>query len=95
MSWQDWWVWAAGALVLGILETLAPGYVFLGFCFGAGAVAGVLLFGGPLAAVLAGSLPLTVLTFAALSLVAWIVMRQVMGVRKGQVKTWERDINED
>ena len=95
MGWQDWWVWAAGALVLGILETLAPGYVFLGFSFGAGAVAGLMLFGGPLAALLQGSLALTVLAFAVLSLVAWVVLRQAMGVRKGQVKTWDRDINED
>ena len=95
MSWQDWWVWGAGAILLGVLETLAPGYLFLGFAVGAAAMAVLLLVGGPLGAWLAGSLPATILAFAVLSLLAWVALRKALGVRKGQVKRWDRDINED
>ncbi len=93
--WGLWWVWAVAGLVLGVLEALAPGYVFLGFALGAGLVAAILLFGGPLASWLAGSLPLTLVVFAVLSLLAWVALRRILGVRKGQVKVWDRDINED
>ena len=95
MIWQEWWVWMAAALVLGILETLAPGFIMLGFAIGAAVVALVFLVGGPLAAWLGGSLALTLLVFALLSLAAWLVLRQVVGVRKGQTRIWDRDINED
>ena len=95
IGWTEWWIWAAGALVLLILEVLVPGYVFLGFVLGAGAVALLFLVGGPLAAWMAGTLPMTLLGFAVLSLVAWLVLRSVLGVRKGQIKTFDRDINED
>ena len=29
MFWTIWWVWLCAALVLGILEVLVPGFVFL------------------------------------------------------------------
>ena len=32
------------------------------------------------------------LVFAVLSLVAWIVLRRVVGVKDGQVKVWDKDI---
>ena len=38
---------------------------------------------------------MTVLMFAIFSLVAWLVMRKVVGVRKGQTRIWDKDINED
>jgi hypothetical protein len=38
---------------------------------------------------------LTLVVFAVFSLIGWIGLRRTMGVRKGQVKTWDRDINED
>ena len=44
---------------------------------------------------LSGSLPALLLIFAVLSLVAWLVLRPLMGVRKGQVKHFEHDINEE
>ena len=31
---------------------------------------------------------------AALSLDAWIVLRRLVGIRQGQVKIWDRDIND-
>lgn len=87
--WTLWWVWIAAALVLGILEVLAPGFVFLGFAVGAlvmGALVG--LFG------LSMGLPLMLLIFAALSLISWLVMRRVFAVPGGNVKIIDRDIND-
>jgi|APFEC2959095136_1045048.scaffolds.fasta_scaffold00103_56 membrane protein implicated in regulation of membrane protease activity len=95
MLWQMWWVWGVAALALAILEVLAPGYLFLGFAIGAAATGILLLAGGPFAAWLGASLPLLLLFFALCSLASWIALRRVLGVRKGQVKVWERDINDD
>ncbi|MBW6416087.1 NfeD family protein [Celeribacter sp. PS-C1] len=87
---QQWWVWAVAAIALMGLEILVPGFIFLGFGVGAGIVALLLalgLFGSNIAVIL--------LIFAVLSLIAWLAMRQVFGVRKGQVKIWDKDINDD
>lgn len=94
MSWDVWWVWAAAALVLGIVEVLIPGFVFLGFAIGAGVVALLLLVGGPGAIALTGSLPALLVVFAVVSIIAWIVLRKVVGVQKTQVKTFDHDINQ-
>ncbi len=93
--WGLWWAWFAGGLLLAILEVVIPGFIFLGFAIGAGLTGLTLLAGGPLAAWLAASLPRMLVYFAVLSLVAWVVLRKMVGVRKGQVKIWDRDINED
>lgn len=87
--WALWWVWMAGAVALGILEIFAPGFVFLGFAVGA-ALTGILLAVG-----LNPSLPWLLLIFAVVSLVSWLGLRRGLGIRKGQVKIWDRDINED
>ena len=87
--WSIWWVWLAAALVLAILEVLVPGFVFLGFAIGALAVAMLLLNTG-----LSLGLPLLLLVFAALSLIAWLVLRQVFAARKGQVRRFEDDIHD-
>nr|WP_321365234.1 hypothetical protein [uncultured Celeribacter sp.] len=87
---QQWWVWAVAAIALMGLEVLAPGFIFLGFGVGAGIVALLLalgLFGSNIAVIL--------LIFAVLSLMAWLAMRRVFGLRKGQVKVWDKDINDD
>ncbi len=89
MLWQQWWVWIAGGIVLAVLEVLAPGYVLLGFAIGA-VLTGILLWLG----VLGASLPVLLLVFALASLFAWLVMRKLFGLRRGQVKIWEDDINE-
>ncbi len=81
-----------GALALAIVEVLIPAQIFLGFAVGAALTGLGLAIGVP---GLAGSLPVTLVVFAALSLIAWIVIRRVLGVRPGQVKIWDRDINED
>jgi membrane protein implicated in regulation of membrane protease activity len=83
-----WWAWVVLGFALGVLEILAPGYIFLGFAIGAiltGAVVGF----GP-----AAGLPALLLIFAILSVLAWLVLRRTMGVRSGQVKIWDRDIND-
>ncbi len=89
MMWMMWWPWVAGAVVLAILEVLAPGYVFLGFALGAAVIGGLLALG------LSVSLAVLALIFALVSLVAWLVLRKVFGIREGQIKIWDRDINED
>lgn len=93
--WAIWWAWMAGALVLVILEIFAPGFILLGFAIGAAIVGLLLLVGGPLGAFLAGSLPLTAVVFAIFSLLGWLFLRRIVGVRDGQSKIINRDINED
>ncbi len=93
--WTTWWAWMAGALLLAILEILAPTHILLGFAIGAFITGGLLYIGGA-AAFFVTSLPYTLAFFAAVSLVAWLVMRRIFGLRMGEVKTWskEEDIND-
>lgn len=91
--WTDllsiWWVWIVLGFALGVLEILAPGYIFLGFAIGAvltGIMVGLGLAPGGVAAL--------ILVFALASLLAWLVLRRTMGVRKNQVKEWTKDIND-
>lgn len=95
MIWGLWWVWMIAALTMAFLEVLIPGYIFLGFAIGAAATGLAVGVGGPLAAWLGASLPMTLLFFAILSLISWLGLRRALGIRKGQVKIWDRDINED
>ncbi len=84
-----WWAWVVLGFALGVLEILAPGYIFLGFAIGA-VLTGVLVgLGVP------AGLPAMILIFAVASLVAWLVLRRAMGVREGQVRVWDRDINDN
>ncbi|WP_425100363.1 NfeD family protein [Tropicibacter sp. S64] len=92
--WSLWWLWMVAALGLGILEMLVPAFLFLGFALGAGLTGLTLLVGGGLALWLAASLPRLLVYFAVLSLLSWLVLRKAVGVRRGQVKVWDRDIND-
>lgn len=86
--WTSWWVWLAAALGLAILETLIPGYVFLGISIGAAMMALIValpLSIGP-AAILA--------IFAVLSLVAWLILRRVFRARNDQSRVIHDDINQ-
>lgn len=85
-----WWVWIVIGFALAVLEVIVPGYIFLGFAIGA-ALVGIALGLG----ILGGSLAVLLLVFAALSVAAWLGLRRLMGVRKGQVKIWDRDINDN
>lgn len=87
--WEIWWVWIAGAMVLAILELFAPGFIFVGFAFGAAVVGVILALGVGL------SLPWALVIFAVVSAAAWIVTRRLMGERQGQKKTFDHDINEE
>lgn len=87
--WQVWWVWIVAGFLLGGLEVLAPGYIFLGFAIGA-ALTGALVGLG----IMGGGWPVLLLVFAIMSLIAWFALRRTMGVRAGQVKVWDRDIND-
>ncbi len=84
-----WWVWMAAALGLAILETLLPGFIFLGFAVGAFGVSLILLTG-----LFSPGLPLLALIFAGLSLISWLLMRRFFALPKGQVKTFSKDIND-
>ncbi|WP_339645085.1 hypothetical protein [Jannaschia helgolandensis] len=90
-----WWVWALAGLVLAILEVVAPTYILLGFAIGAGIVSLGLLTGllGGMAATAYGVAWLIV-TFAILSLIAWLALRAVFGKPGGTVQTFEKDIND-
>jgi inner membrane protein len=88
MWWLLWWVWVAVAIVLGVLEVLAPAFVFLGFS--AGALGTALLVALGLDTGIGG----TLLIFALLSAGAYAVLRMWLGVHKGSARIVERDINE-
>lgn len=88
--WQEWWVWVVVGVTLAVAEVMLPGFILLGFAIGAALVGLLLLIG-----VLGGNLFVLILVFAIASLVAWIALRRLVGIRKGQVKIWDRDINEN
>ena len=92
--WREWWAWGMLAALMGILELLVPGYIFLGFSIGAVAMAGSFLVGEPVAGWLPEGLPALALVFAALSVLSWFALRAMFRLPKGQVKTFDYDINE-
>ena len=84
-----WWVWVSVALALGVVELLAPGFIFLGFAIGALIMAGIVI-------VFAGiNTPALLALFAVLSLVAWIGLRQVFRKQSSGARDVTRDINEN
>ncbi len=87
--WATWWVWVVAGFALGVIEVLLPGFIFLGFAIGA-VITGVLVGIG----VLGANVPLLVLAFALASLAAWFLLRRMFGARGGDVKLWDKDINE-
>lgn len=92
--WNQYWVWLALALVLGIMEILVPGYILLGFALAAAAVGVLFASGiGPATAMM-DSLPITLSVYGAVSLAIWLGLRHYFGRRDGQVKVWDKDINE-
>ena len=85
--WQMWWVWAAAALGLAILEMVIPGFVFLGFACGAALVGLVVLL--PVSPGLTALLAI----FAGFSLAAWIVLRRLFRTPDDQTRVIREDIN--
>ena len=90
----EWWAWLALGAVLATLEIFAPGFVLLGFAAGASVIALLVAITGP-EGPLVSSLPLTVLIFAILSLIATLGFRKAFRTSAGEVKTFERDINQN
>lgn len=88
--WQEWWVWLTAGVVLAIIEVALPGFIFLGFAGGA-----VLTGIGIWAGFLGGSLSTLLFVFSVASLAMWAALRAVFGRRLGQVKIWDKDINEN
>ncbi len=89
MIWSVWWIWVVAGLLLGIVEILVPGFVFLGFAVGAVAI-GLLIWIG-----LEAGLPLLLVLFALMSLAVWLALRRMFGLPSGSVKIWDRDINDN
>lgn len=89
MLWLNGWLWIIAALILAGLELAVPGWVFLGMAV-AVAMMGLLL----LADIWTAALPLTLVVTAILSGIVWLVLRRIVGIRKGQVRIWDRDIND-
>lgn len=90
-----WWIWALAGLVLAILEVVAPTYILLGFAIGAGIVS-IGLLTGLLSGLAASAYGIAwlVVTFAVLSLIAWLALRAVFGKPAGSVQTFEKDVND-
>lgn len=93
--WREWWAWGLAAALFGILELLAPGYIFLGFSAAAAVIAGAFLVGDPVSGWLPTGLPGLLLVFAVLSVLAWVALRRAFRLPRGQVKIFRDDINED
>ena len=79
----------SAALAMATLEVIIPGYIFLGFAIGGLFLGAVLLAG-----ITGLSLPVMLVAFAVLSLIAYLAMRKIFGLRTGSVKIWDRDIND-
>lgn len=89
-----WWVWVAGGLAIGILEVILPGYLFVGFAIGAVLTGVAMGLGLPGADWLAASPGNALTVFGLLSLAAWLTLRRVLGIRHGQRKDIDHDIND-
>lgn len=89
---MSWWGWAVAAVLLAGAELAFSGWVLLGFAIGAALMALHVATSWP--SFLADSLPVSLVAFAVMSLVAWLVLRAVLGVREGQVKRFDHDIND-
>jgi membrane protein implicated in regulation of membrane protease activity len=89
MIWEIWWAWVAFGLGLAILEIFVPGFLFLGFAIGAVLVGVVVALG------LGLTLAWLLVGFALVSVIAWAALRRIVGIRQGQRKTFDSDINED
>lgn len=89
MLWQTWWIWMAAGVALAFLEVMVSGFILLGFAVGA-VLTGLLILLG----LLGPSLSWILLAFALASLVAWALLRAMLGVRR-EVKIWHKDINDN
>lgn len=84
-----WWVWITLGAGLAVLEVLLPGFLFLGFAIAAVIMAALVALN------LTQSLPLLILLYSLLALLAWLGLRAKFGNGKGSVKVWHDDINDN
>ena len=84
-----WWVWICIALALGVVELLAPGFIFLGFAIGAVIMAGIV------ALISHSNIPALLALFAVLSLIAWIALKAAFRRQSSGARIVTRDINEN
>ncbi|MDO5620813.1 MAG: hypothetical protein Q4G24_05020 [Paracoccus sp. (in: a-proteobacteria)] len=89
MIWTNGWLWIIAGLVLAGLELILPGYVFIGAAIAVAMVGLLLLLG-----LWPWSLPAALVLVAVLTALVWWWLRRSMGVQKGQVRIWDRDIND-
>ncbi|WP_410219075.1 hypothetical protein [Paracoccus sp. (in: a-proteobacteria)] len=89
MTMLNGWLWLVAALVLAAAELLLPGWILMGIAGAVGVMAVLLLSG-----VWTAGLPVTLVVTAVLSAVIWFALRRVAGTREGQVRIWDRDIND-
>ncbi len=87
-----WWAWIAFAMVLGIIEILAPGFIFLGIALGAAIVALLLLVMPDVIAGLGFSTMMAL--FAALSLVSWLGLRYAFRHQSSGAEIFTDDVND-
>ena len=86
---ETWWAWVAFGIVLMLLELMMPSYLFLGFGFGS------IVTGITLALGITMSAQYLMLLFAIASLISWVLLRQVFKLPKGNVQTFDHDINDN
>ena len=84
------WLWIVAALVLAALELALPGWFFLGAAIAVGLMGLALLVG-----LWAGGMPMALVVTAILTGVIWLVLRRAFGTSRGEVKIWDRDINDN
>ena len=88
-----WWVWIVLALVLAIIEVLAPGFIFLGIAIGAALVGLMILV---LPETMSGLTPNAMLAlFGGLSLLSWIVLKMLFRRQSSGAKIVTRDVNDN
>lgn len=84
-----WWLWIAIALVLGLIELVAPSFIFLGFSLGALATSAFVGLSE------APSPPVLFAFFAVVSLLSWIGLRFAFRGHSNNAKVITRDINDN
>jgi membrane protein implicated in regulation of membrane protease activity len=84
-----WWVWISISLALGVVELLAPGFIFLGFAIGGLVMAGIV------AVFTFSNVPALLALFAILALIAWIALRAAFKHQSSGARIVTHDINEN
>ena len=89
-AWTLWWVWLVLAALLGVAEMLLPGFILLGFAIGALVMALLAATG-----LTGSSFALSVLIYAVASVIAWWWLNRMFPRDRGNVRVWDRDINDN